>query len=303
MPCRCCRSTTRSPMKMSRLCRAHPPLPRARRGRAAGLHRRAEDRRAVAVAALRERQARQRRDARRRRRRRGRHRQCPDDQGHSARAEGHGCPGRLRDARRGLHDQCRLPGAERAPAGGGRQRLRQSAQYGGGSLRQMDPAVTASRPLHFFAYAWGELSEMPADTQSRHGEVARRVRLSHQSADGSSAARVEELLAFHHDDRATARRRSTTTSTASSTRSTSSTGRSGSASSSRTPRWAIAHKFPAEQATTMLQRHRHPGRPHRRADAGREARAGHGRRRGRAERDAAQRRRDRAARTCASATR
>jgi len=40
-----------------------------------------------------------------------------------------------------------------------------------GSLRQLDPNVTASRPLRFFAYAWGEVTALPAETQA--GVIAR----------------------------------------------------------------------------------------------------------------------------------
>ena len=35
-----------------------------------------------------------------------------------------------------------------------------------GSVRQLDPSITARRPLRFFAYAWGEVARLPAETQS-----------------------------------------------------------------------------------------------------------------------------------------
>jgi len=120
-----------------------------------------------------------------------------------------------------------------------------------GSLRQKDPGITASRPLGFFAYAWGEMAAMPADTQSGMIKWFERcgfktnplTRLCHS---------VEELLSFHREietrrshldydidgvvykiDRIDWQERLGFV--------------------SRTPRWAIAHKFPAERATTVLR--------------------------------------------------
>ena len=120
-----------------------------------------------------------------------------------------------------------------------------------GSLRQKDPGITASRPLGFFAYAWGEMAAMPADTQSgmikwfeRCGFTTNPLtRLCHS---------VEELLSFHREietrrshldydidgvvykvDRIDWQERLGFV--------------------SRTPRWAIAHKFPAERAMTVLR--------------------------------------------------
>ncbi len=120
-----------------------------------------------------------------------------------------------------------------------------------GSLRQKDPLITASRPLGFFAYAWGEMSEMPADTQSGmvNWFAARGFKTNPLTRICRSA---EALLAFHHEietqratldydidgvvykvDRIDWQERLGFV--------------------SRSPRWAIAHKFPAEKATTIVK--------------------------------------------------
>jgi DNA ligase (NAD+) len=120
-----------------------------------------------------------------------------------------------------------------------------------GSLRQLDPTITASRPLGFFAYAWGEMSEMPADTQS--GMIKWFEHCGFKTNPLTKMCRsVEALLNFHRDIEA----------------------RRGSLDYdidgvvykvdrldwqerlgfvSRNPRWAIAHKFPAEKATTIVK--------------------------------------------------
>src|SRR6202521_3172418 len=67
-----------------------------------------------------------------------------------------------------------------------------------GSLRQLDPAITASRPLGFFAYSWGEMSAMPADTQS--GMIKWFERCGFKTNPLTKMCRsVEELLKFHRE--------------------------------------------------------------------------------------------------------
>ncbi|MEO9862360.1 MAG: NAD-dependent DNA ligase LigA [Yoonia sp.] len=119
-----------------------------------------------------------------------------------------------------------------------------------GSLRQLDSKITAARPLKFFAYAWGELSEPLADTQS--GAIARLKALGFSTnpltrtcdTAADMIAHYEQIghdradlgydidgVVYKVDDLELQRRlgfRSTT------------------------PRWAIAHKFPAELAWTTL---------------------------------------------------
>jgi DNA ligase (NAD+) len=120
-----------------------------------------------------------------------------------------------------------------------------------GSLRQLDPAVTAARPLRFFAYSWGEVSKLPGQRQS---DVY--AALKDWGFPTNPLWRLcdsdKELLAFYHEiesrradlgydidgvvykvDRLDWQDRLGFV--------------------SRAPRWAIAHKFPPQQAETVLQ--------------------------------------------------
>lgn len=120
-----------------------------------------------------------------------------------------------------------------------------------GSLRQLDSAITASRPLKIFVYAWGEVSELSANTQSGMFKDFRRwgfpvnplgkrcwsarEMIAHYRKIGEQRA----LLGYDIDgvvykvDRLDYQKRL--------------------GFRSRTPRWAVAHKFPAKKATTVLQ--------------------------------------------------
>jgi DNA ligase (NAD+) len=120
-----------------------------------------------------------------------------------------------------------------------------------GSLRQLDAKITADRPLRFFAYAWGDVSEPLAQTQ--FGAITRLAEMGFQTNPLTAlCSTVDDLIAHYTmiserrsalgydidgvvykvDDLALQARlgfRSTT------------------------PRWAIAHKFPAELAWTRLE--------------------------------------------------
>jgi DNA ligase (NAD+) len=120
-----------------------------------------------------------------------------------------------------------------------------------GSLRQLDSNITRQRPLRFFAYAWGDVSGLPADTQMGVIEAMGRWGFATNPLMRRCAS-AEEMLAFYREveeqratlgydidgvvykvDRLDLQ------------------GRLGFVS--RSPRWAVAHKFPAEQAVTVLE--------------------------------------------------
>jgi DNA ligase (NAD+) len=120
-----------------------------------------------------------------------------------------------------------------------------------GSLRQLDPAVTQARPLRFFAYTWGEVSELPGRRQSEIYAALKDWGFETNPL-WRLCATADDLLAFYHDigrrradlgydidgvvykvDRLDWQERLGFV--------------------SRAPRWAIAHKFAPQQAETVLQ--------------------------------------------------
>jgi DNA ligase (NAD+) len=120
-----------------------------------------------------------------------------------------------------------------------------------GSLRQKDPSITASRPLGFFAYAWGEMSDMPAPTQS--GMIAWFETCGFKTNPLTRMCRsVEELIAFH---RAIEAQRGTLDydidGVVYKVDRIDWQERLGFVT--RRPRWAIAHKFSEEKATTLVR--------------------------------------------------
>src|SRR5712691_9927187 len=119
-----------------------------------------------------------------------------------------------------------------------------------GSLRQLDAAMTAARPLHFFAYAWGEMSQGPADTQSAMLEWFGACGFKINPLTKTCRS-VEQLIAFHRDiEQRRARLGYDIDGVVYKVDRLAWQTRLGFVS--RNPRWAIAHKFPAEKATTIV---------------------------------------------------
>lgn len=120
-----------------------------------------------------------------------------------------------------------------------------------GSLRQLDPTVTRERPLKFFAYAWGDLSEPLADTQM--GAIERLAALGFVTNDLTKLCDGPDALVAHYRDIEEQRASLgyDIDGVVYKVNDLALQGRLGFRST--TPRWAIAHKFPAELAWTRLE--------------------------------------------------
>ncbi|MGI4875927.1 MAG: NAD-dependent DNA ligase LigA [Janthinobacterium lividum] len=119
-----------------------------------------------------------------------------------------------------------------------------------GSLRQLDVAITRARPLRFFAHGWGELSDMPAETQA--GMMAVLAGWGFPVSDRLSvcATTAAALAVYRTIERDRASLPFDIDGVVYKVDRLDWQARLGQAA--RSPRWALAHKFPAERATTRL---------------------------------------------------
>ncbi|AWI57792.1 NAD-dependent DNA ligase LigA [Sinorhizobium fredii] len=120
-----------------------------------------------------------------------------------------------------------------------------------GSLRQLDAKVTASRKLRFFAYAWGEISAMPADTQFGMVETFKAWGFPVNPLMQRLSSADELLEHYHHIERERPDLDYDIDGVVYKVDRLDLQARLG--FRSRSPRWATAHKFPAEQAFTRLK--------------------------------------------------
>lgn len=147
------------------------------------------------------------------------------------------------------HDEFQKLNADQAAAG--QKVFANPRNAAAGSLRQLDPKITASRPLRFFGYAWGEVSRLQARTQWEVYQAYRRWGFPTNPL-ARLCQGLDEMLAFYRE--------------MSAQRATLGYDIDGIVYKvnrldlqerlgfvSRSPRWAVAHKFPAEQAMTILR--------------------------------------------------
>jgi DNA ligase (NAD+) len=120
-----------------------------------------------------------------------------------------------------------------------------------GSLRQLDASITASRPLRFFAYAWGEVSAMPADTQHGMMECFKSFGLKVNPLTRRCTSIAELLEHYHAIETDRAALGYDIDGVVYKVDSLSLQQRLGFVS--RSPRWALAHKFPAQKAITVVE--------------------------------------------------
>jgi len=120
-----------------------------------------------------------------------------------------------------------------------------------GSLRQLDSAITASRPLRFFAYAWGDVSALPAKNQMEVIETLSKWGFQTNPLMRRCATVAEMLDHYHQVEEDRANIGYDIDGVVYKVDRLDLQERLGFVS--RAPRWAIAHKFPAEEAFTVLE--------------------------------------------------